>query len=292
MFIQATAWLIQCDMLIVDTSCTLENPSIHISGNIEDENLGCKELIYLGSKSNCHYQSLQEKEEPIIKPISNEKVTENVVEVPQENMSQNTGKSKKNESREQTSNEVKMNDPISSSSPEPTANITGNECVPFIYDSKGILIEFKCVSDNYTMKCPGCSLETRYIIQHLMKGKCQTNIDIDTFKSQLQKYKDKDKEKKLKELRQNKQMRRKILREQNEEKVKEQRRTEEAERRQKLRAIDEEKVKEHSRIEKASQRKKARAIDEEKVKEQRRNEEAVRRQKLRALDEGIVKQQA
>ena len=41
MFIQATAWLIQCDMLIIDTSCTQENPYIHISGNIENENIAC-----------------------------------------------------------------------------------------------------------------------------------------------------------------------------------------------------------------------------------------------------------
>ncbi len=78
MFIQATAWLIQCDMLIVETSCTQENPYIHISGNIENATIACKELMYLGSKSNSHYQSIVEIEEAVIEPLGNEQTTENV----------------------------------------------------------------------------------------------------------------------------------------------------------------------------------------------------------------------
>ena len=58
MFVQGTAWFLEVDILIVDTSCTMVNPYIHISGNIENENQSCKELIYLGSKSDIHYQSL------------------------------------------------------------------------------------------------------------------------------------------------------------------------------------------------------------------------------------------
>jgi hypothetical protein len=79
LFIQATAWFIRCDILIADTSCREENPYIHISGNIDHENQGCKELIYLGSKSNCHYQSLLEIEEATVGSITTEQVAENFV---------------------------------------------------------------------------------------------------------------------------------------------------------------------------------------------------------------------
>ena len=36
MFIQGTAWLLEVDLLIIDTSFTMDNPYIHISGNIEN----------------------------------------------------------------------------------------------------------------------------------------------------------------------------------------------------------------------------------------------------------------
>ena len=81
-FIQATAWLIGCDMLIVDTSCKMENPYIHISGNIDIENHGCKELIFLGSKSNCHYQSLLKTEVSTDEKLTIEQGAEEVIKYP------------------------------------------------------------------------------------------------------------------------------------------------------------------------------------------------------------------
>ena len=59
MFIQTTAWYLKLDMWIIDTSCTESTPYIRISGNIENENIACDgPVITLGSKSNCHFQSL------------------------------------------------------------------------------------------------------------------------------------------------------------------------------------------------------------------------------------------
>ena len=59
MFIQVTAWFLKLDMWIIDTSCTEANPYIKISGNLENENIVCNgPVITLGSKSNCHFQSL------------------------------------------------------------------------------------------------------------------------------------------------------------------------------------------------------------------------------------------
>ena len=58
-FVQATAWYLQLDIWIVSTSCTESSPYIVISGNLGD---GIRPsdgpIITLGTKSNCHYQSL------------------------------------------------------------------------------------------------------------------------------------------------------------------------------------------------------------------------------------------
>jgi hypothetical protein len=58
-FIQATAWYMKLDMWIIDTSCTESTPYIRISGNLENGNIPCEgPVITIGSKSNCHFQSL------------------------------------------------------------------------------------------------------------------------------------------------------------------------------------------------------------------------------------------
>ena len=58
-FVQATAWYLQLDIWIVATSCTESNPYIVISGNLGDGTCPSDgPIITLGTKSNCHYQSL------------------------------------------------------------------------------------------------------------------------------------------------------------------------------------------------------------------------------------------
>ena len=58
-FVQATAWYLQLDIWIIATSSTESNPYIEVSGNLADGNKPSGgPVITLGTKSNCHYQSL------------------------------------------------------------------------------------------------------------------------------------------------------------------------------------------------------------------------------------------
>ena len=61
-FVQATAWYMQLDIWIIATSNTENSPYIEINGNIEDATRPCNgPIITLGTKSNCHYQSLHQQ---------------------------------------------------------------------------------------------------------------------------------------------------------------------------------------------------------------------------------------
>ena len=58
-FVQATAWYLQLDMWIIATSSTETNPYIEVSGNLADASIpSIGPVVTLGTKSNCHYQSL------------------------------------------------------------------------------------------------------------------------------------------------------------------------------------------------------------------------------------------
>ena len=58
-FIQATAWYLQLDIWIITTSSTDSSPYIEISGDLENGRYPFdRPIIILGTKSNCHYQSL------------------------------------------------------------------------------------------------------------------------------------------------------------------------------------------------------------------------------------------
>ena len=58
-FIQATAWYLNHDILIITTASTDDHPYLTISGNIVDENIPCQGVpLTIGSKLNVHYQSL------------------------------------------------------------------------------------------------------------------------------------------------------------------------------------------------------------------------------------------
>ena len=91
-FIQATAWFLRYDIMIVTTSNTDENPVITISGNIEDENTACPNAaLTIGSKSNVHYQSLLPIEAFHLKniPCSNQKQTDIPLRTNSKNLQQN-----------------------------------------------------------------------------------------------------------------------------------------------------------------------------------------------------------
>ncbi len=71
-FIQATAWYLEMNIRIVDTSCSKEKPYIEISGNLEDESMpNNNPIIMIGSKSNSHYQSLLPIENATMKKDKN-----------------------------------------------------------------------------------------------------------------------------------------------------------------------------------------------------------------------------
>ena len=198
MFIQATAWFIEMDMLIVDTSCTEENPYIHISGNLENQNHSCKERLYLRSKSNSHYQSLLEIDS--VQSSCPKQETQNMmIESPltkgskERNYKQSVIKDcKANETKENKSKEQKEYDEEVN-----TVNTHGNKgCTlkPFIYESNGNCLELPCLSENYVMKCPKCNMESRYIVQHLTKNlNCKLNIE--SFEKPFQLYKNLNKSK-------------------------------------------------------------------------------------------------
>ena len=58
-FVQATAWYLQLDMWIIATSSTETSPYIEVSGNLADGSIpSIGPVVTLGTKSNCHYQSL------------------------------------------------------------------------------------------------------------------------------------------------------------------------------------------------------------------------------------------
>ena len=58
-FVQATAWYLEIDIWIIATSSREDSPYIVISGNLDDGDKPCNgPIITLGTKSNCHYQSL------------------------------------------------------------------------------------------------------------------------------------------------------------------------------------------------------------------------------------------
>ena len=59
-FVQATAWCLQHDLLIFDTSCTEQLPFIKISGNMNNEDLLLTndDPLLIGTTTGTHFQSL------------------------------------------------------------------------------------------------------------------------------------------------------------------------------------------------------------------------------------------
>ena len=117
-----------------------------------------------------------------------------------------------------------------------------NEQQPFVYESRGVLVVFQRMSENYVMKYPRCNMETRYIVQHLNKrGDCTEFIDIEVFQVQFKIFKadhTKTRKRKADQLSKNKQ------RVENEAEVKEDQNKRKKANTLRQRAEDEEKLKE------------------------------------------------
>ena len=68
----------------------------------------------------------------------------------------------------------------------------GESYLPFVYECNQKLYVFICMSKDYTLQCPMCLNETKYIIQHLSKSKnCKIPGDLATFRDQFGLYKEK-----------------------------------------------------------------------------------------------------
>ena len=118
MFIQATCWYLTKDMMIVDTGCTVENPWISISGNLDNNNEVCEEMLLIGSKSNSHFQSLLLADDDDKRPKS---ITRSVVEREDQLMRQEKEKQEKEkDSKKEVLEEVNKKMEIKSSRKETT----------------------------------------------------------------------------------------------------------------------------------------------------------------------------
>ena len=96
-FIQATAWYIEVNLQIMDTSCKKDEPYYSIDGDLDDE--GCVDVLYIGYVSNVHYQSL------LVDYTEEDMDTDDSVEVNEESVSSN-----KDEVLNENSNKEKIGD--------------------------------------------------------------------------------------------------------------------------------------------------------------------------------------
>ena len=177
-FVQATAWYLQLDMWIVATSSTDTNPYIEVSGNLADAGIPSSgPVVTLGTKSNCHYQSLLPIEMFHLEFPQNQQHSSNGVnEVkPCRNNEKIQGK------YEKEFNKSQADEPNKKLHHSHSENIVdrlsakkiddGESYHPFIYEYNKKLHVFLRMSDDYTMKCPICLKDTKYIIQHISKSK-------------------------------------------------------------------------------------------------------------------------
>ena len=218
LFKQLSGYL-ELDVWIIATSSTDSNPYIAISENIEDGTLPCDSpIITLGTKSNCHYQSLLpiemfhlEFKNPQQDPTEarelfnkvSETETERNLLTESESRPQRTNSTLRKTSTESSCRKQEQNqeskllnekrekpvDETQQVQKEKPMDKKDNY-IPFVHTCNGKKLTFHRMSDDYTMKCPTCLHETRYIIQHLNKGKCQNTVHIDNFKIEFKAYKE------------------------------------------------------------------------------------------------------
>ena len=178
-FVQATAWYMQLDIWIIATSNTENSPYIEINGNIEDDTRPCNgPIITLGTKSNCHYQSLLPTEMFHLDFHQTEHCQSETLKEPK--------KPVVNAEASTTSPQTKVHsDQENAGQP-----LEPNDDLPLIFESSGKILTFLRMSDDYVMKCPLCKTETKYIVRHIGSNTyCKNQISKEEFKSQFQLYK-------------------------------------------------------------------------------------------------------
>ena len=168
-FVQATAWYLQLDIWIIATSSTESNPYIEVSGNLADGNKPSGgPVITLGTKSNCHYQSLLPVEMFHLEFKQNQQNSN--ITLPEEKVI-TTLEPSKNNKKVHGKYEKELN---KSQADEPNKNLqhqhihseknedrllarkidNGESYLPFVYECNQKLYVFICMSKDYTMQCP------------------------------------------------------------------------------------------------------------------------------------------
>lgn len=149
-FIQATAWFLKHDIMIITTSNTDENPLIIISGNIADERTPCQNAtLTLGSKSNSHYQSLLPIETFHLNNVSNvsQRQSEDPASISKDDQQPGSSLCKNHEK------------------PKPDAGV---ETRFFKYSAESKEITFITTSDGL-IQCYHCQKPFKMIVQHIKK---------------------------------------------------------------------------------------------------------------------------
>ena len=290
-FIQSTAWYLQLDMWIITTSSTENSPYIEISGNLEEGVIPVnRPILILGTKSNCHYQSLIPVEivfhqdlpdlETSDLHMSNARKKFNEMTAPDsaparqsDDGCKESGDSMKldlpvpdltdGEVTDDEEDEIMCHSESSPAKNTTTAKIPCSQYQPFIYNYKETIIHFARTSNDYYMRCPNCLKESKQIVQHLTKNNsCQNYVNIDSFKQQFKIYK---KEKMKEDQNMRKAASRAKQRAKNEDKVKQKQNEWKATSLANQRIQNEDKVKQNQTERKAAFLAKQRAQNEEKV---------------------------
>ena len=147
-FIQATAWLLDMDIQIVDTACTVGPGHYTIPGGIDDGDDGGREILYVGLVTQTHYQSILEgREENHINSC---------------NQLRNNETSQKDS--KQSNNETSQKD-----SKQSNKVIQYKSVNKATSEKKEEAVEDK--------KCQNCGKELKNVLQHLNKSsKCRNSV--------------------------------------------------------------------------------------------------------------------
>ena len=214
-FVQATAWLLQHDIVIISTTGTEKDPYVMVSGNIENELVRCPfPPLILGCKSNSHYQSLLPTTEWInihrtfIKPniekahkqelsncrqnIRHSSYAQSVMPVKDCELN-GSNKIKKTGTKMESKSESKQNQRI-----QPMINMDDNDsqlfsfgCLEsnmvFNYSYEDQKIDVRIISRDQ-IECPFCLKILKNILNHFKKGKCKMP-SLTHFAQALQNYK-------------------------------------------------------------------------------------------------------
>jgi hypothetical protein len=160
-FVQATAWYLQLDMWIVATSSTEANPYIEVSGNLADAGIPSSgPVVTLGTKSNCHYQSLLPIEMFHLEFHQNQQHSSNRVHQAKQVAKSNDNTKKGHYQGGDKLPKCELEDIAHNIQDKKTEDNKEAETTdspkyhPFIYESNEKLLVFLCKTDEYMMKCP------------------------------------------------------------------------------------------------------------------------------------------